>query len=65
LLAIHDTQCTGQNQALRLDESSGAGQLSNRVFEDYDAIIDVGCEAWNKLIAQPENITSIGPYRSV
>ena len=34
--------------------------LSNRVFETYDAILDAGCEAWNKLIAQPETITSIG-----
>ena len=25
-----------------------------------DAIIDVICEAWQKLIAQPETITSIG-----
>ena len=37
-----------------------ANWLSNRVFEDYNAIIDAGCEAWNKLIAQPETITSIG-----
>ncbi len=34
--------------------------LSNRIFETYDAILDAGCEAWNKLIAQPETITSIG-----
>lgn len=34
--------------------------LSNRVFETYDAIIDAGCEAWNKLLKQPEIITSIG-----
>ena len=34
--------------------------LSNRVFEDYDAIIDAGCEAWNRLIAEPQNIRSIG-----
>ncbi len=34
--------------------------LSNSVFEDYDAIIEAGCEAWNKLIAQPETIMSIG-----
>lgn len=34
--------------------------LSNRVFEDYDAILDTGCKAWNKLIAQPQTITSIG-----
>ncbi len=34
--------------------------LSNRVFEDYDAILDAGCEAWNRLIAQPQTIMSIG-----
>ena len=33
--------------------------LSNRVFETYDAIIDAACEAWMKLIAMPETITSI------
>ena len=27
--------------------------LSNRVFEDYEAIVNAGCEAWNKRIAQP------------
>lgn len=34
--------------------------LSNRVFDSYDAIIDAACEAWNKLIAKPQAITSIG-----
>ena len=34
--------------------------LSNRVFETYDDILDAGCDAWNRLIAQPETITSIG-----
>jgi len=34
--------------------------LSNRVFDDYDAILDAGCDAWNRLIAQPETIMSIG-----
>ncbi len=37
-----------------------ANWLSNRVFDDYDAIIDAACDAWCKLIAQPETITSIG-----
>jgi transposase len=37
-----------------------ANWLSNRVFETYDAIIDAACEAWRKLIAQPQKITSIG-----
>jgi transposase len=34
--------------------------LSNRVFHTYDAIIDAACEAWRKLIAEPQTITSIG-----
>lgn len=34
--------------------------LSNRVFETYEAIIDAACEAWRKLLAQPQTITSIG-----
>ena len=37
-----------------------ANWLSNRVFETYDAIIDAACDAWRRLIAQPEIITSIG-----
>ena len=38
--------------------------LSNRVFEDYDAIIEAGCQAWNKLMNQPETIMSIGSRES-
>ncbi len=34
--------------------------LSNRVFDDYDAIIDAASEAWQKLLAAPEAIKSIG-----
>ena len=34
--------------------------LSNRVFADYGAIIDAGCEAWNRLIETPWKIMSIG-----
>jgi transposase len=37
-----------------------ANWLSNRVFETYDAIIEAACEAWNKLIALPDTIKSIG-----
>jgi len=37
-----------------------ANWLSNRVFETYDDIIDAACQAWHKLIAQPQTITSIG-----
>jgi DDE superfamily endonuclease/Winged helix-turn helix len=34
--------------------------ISNIVFENYDAIVDAACDAWRKLIADPEKITSIG-----
>ncbi len=34
--------------------------LSNRVLEDYDEIVNAGCQAWNRLIQQPETIKSIG-----
>ena len=29
--------------------------LSNRVFESYDAILDAGCEACNRLVDQPHH----------
>lgn len=34
-------------------------QLSNRVYESYDAIVDACCNAWNALIADPNRIASI------
>ncbi len=34
--------------------------LSNPVFDTHEDIIDAGCEASNKLLAQPQTITSIG-----
>jgi transposase len=34
-------------------------QLSNRVYDTYDAILDACCHAWNAFIANPERIRSI------
>ncbi len=34
--------------------------LSNRVFETYGDIIDAACDAWQRLVALPATITSIG-----
>ena len=34
--------------------------LSNHIFDDYDAILDAVCDAWNRLIAEPARIQSIG-----
>lgn len=34
--------------------------LSNRVFETYEDIVEAACDAWQRLMRQPETITSIG-----
>jgi len=34
--------------------------LSNRIFKSYDEIVELCCEAWNKLVDQPWKIMSIG-----
>lgn len=34
--------------------------LSNRVFENYEAILEAACDAWNRLLALPNQIKSIG-----
>ncbi len=34
--------------------------LSNRVFKSHDDVVNLSCEAWNKLIDQPWKIMSIG-----
>jgi len=37
--------------------------LSNRVFQNYAAIVDACCDAWNQLIATPTAIQSIATRR--
>ena len=34
--------------------------LSNRIFDNYDHILDAVCDAWNRFIAEPDRIASIG-----
>ena len=34
--------------------------LSNRIFESHDQIVDLCCEAWNRLRDQPWRVMSIG-----
>ncbi len=34
--------------------------LSNHIFQSYDDIVALCCEAWNKLIERPWKIISIG-----
>lgn len=33
--------------------------LANRIFDSYDAIVDVCCDAWNALLAVPDRVASI------
>ena len=33
--------------------------LANRVFENYNAIVEACCDAWNALVKAPEQIASI------
>jgi len=33
--------------------------LANRVFDDHKDIVDAGCDAWNRLIAEPTTINAI------
>lgn len=42
-------------------------QLSNRVFESYDAIVDACCDAWNALTTEQGRIQSIAtrPWAAV
>ena len=42
-------------------------QLSNRVFDNYDAIVDACCDAWNALTAEAGRIRSIAtrPWATV
>lgn len=35
-------------------------QLANRVYDNYEDIVDACCKAWNDLMALPEQIRSIG-----
>ena len=35
-------------------------QLSNRVYDSYEAIVAACCKAWNDLMADPDRIRSIG-----
>ncbi len=33
--------------------------LSHRLLDDYDAIVEAASDAWNRLIAQPDRLTSL------
>ena len=53
-------KCPALNPVENLWQFLRDNWLSNRVFPSYRAILDHCCYAWNKLIAQPWIIMSIG-----
>jgi transposase len=36
--------------------------LSHRLLDDYDAIVDAACAAWQRLISEPGRINSLCSY---
>jgi hypothetical protein len=36
--------------------------LSHRLLDDYDAIVDAACRAWQRLLREPGRVKSICSY---
>lgn len=53
-------KCPELNPAENIWQFIRDNWLSNRIFTSYEDILDHRCYAWNKLIAQPWRIMSIG-----
>jgi transposase len=53
-------KCPELNPVENLWQFMRENWLSNRVFTSYTNIVDHCCDAWNKLMAQPWRIMSIG-----
>jgi hypothetical protein len=53
-------KCPELNAAANVWQFMRENWLSNRVFRSYDAKVAHCCDAWNRLIAQPWTIMSIG-----
>jgi transposase len=53
-------KCPELNPVENIWQFMRANWLSNRVFLSYTNIVDHCCDAWNKLIARPRTIMSVG-----
>lgn len=53
-------KCPELNPVENIGQFMRDNWLSNRVFPSAHAILDHGCDAWNKLVAQPWTLMSIG-----
>ncbi|EGY01070.1 ISSod10, transposase OrfB [Nitrospirillum viridazoti Y2] len=53
-------RCPELNPVENLSQFMRYNWLSNRIFQNYDDIVDHWCHAWNKLVEQFYRIMSIG-----
>jgi hypothetical protein len=53
-------KCPELNPTENVRQFMGDNWLSNRIFKSYEDILDHCCFAWNKLVAQPWRMMSIG-----
>ena len=60
ILVALPAKCPELNPQENVWEFMRDNWLSNRVFGSYADIVDHCCRAWNKLIAQPWRIMSLG-----
>ena len=51
--------CPELNPVENVWEFLRANQLSNRVYDTYEAILDACCNAWNAFLADPQRIRSV------
>ena len=51
--------CPELNPVENIWEFLRGNQLSNRVYDTYEAILDACCDAWNAFIADPQRIRSV------
>lgn len=47
------------NSAENIWEYMRKNKLANRIYADYDAIVDACCRAWNDFVADSELVTSV------
>jgi hypothetical protein len=51
---------TSSSGHLRMNGRSRAPVIPGAIVCDYEASVEAACEAWRKLMAQPDTTTSIG-----
>ena len=60
-------KCPDFDRQENTSQFMGENWALNRVFKSYEQIVDLCCNAWNRLMDQPRRIMSVGmrrwPYR--